>query len=89
VFHFQKAQHRFHQIAARCGCREHVAEDVYRMVPMGQDFDVGPRYATGMSSAGVAHDDDVPDLGLDLDTTADVLLQLEDAPNPTQPSQPL
>jgi hypothetical protein len=36
------------------------------------------------SSTGAAHDDDDdPDLGLDLDTTADVLSQLEDALDPT------
>jgi hypothetical protein len=61
-------------------------EDVYCMAPAGLDFGAGSSYAAGMSSAGVAHDDDVPNLGPNLDTTADVLSQLEDAPNPTQPS---
>jgi hypothetical protein len=56
------------------------------MVPTGQDFGAGSSYAAGTSSAGAARDDDVPDLGLDLNTTTDVLLQLEDAPNLTQPT---
>jgi hypothetical protein len=64
-------------------------EDVYRTVPTGHDFGVGSSYAAGTSSAGVAHDDDDPDLGLNLDSMMDVLTQLEDAPNPTQPSQAL
>jgi hypothetical protein len=71
---------------ARCGCQERVAEDVYRMVPAGQDFGAGSSYAVRTSSAGPARDDDVLDLGLDLNTTADVLLQLEDAPNLMQPT---
>jgi hypothetical protein len=70
VFHFQKAQRRFHWIVAHCGCHECVAEDVYHTMPVGLDFAVGLSYATGTSFAGAAHDD-VPDLGLD--TTADVL----------------
>jgi hypothetical protein len=49
----------------------------------------GLSYATGTSSVGAVHDDDVPDLDLNLDTMADVLSQLEDAFDPTQPSQPL
>jgi hypothetical protein len=95
VFHFQKAQRRFHQIKVRYGCRERVGEDVYCTAVAGHDFGVRSSYgawtsyAGGMSSAGVAHNDDNLDLGLDLDTMADVLLQLEDAPDPTQPSQAL
>jgi hypothetical protein len=89
VFHFQKAQHQFHWITAHCGCREHVAEDAYRTAPANLDFGAGSSYAIGTSSAGPAHDDDIPDLGPDLDTTVDVLSQLEDAPDLTQPSQTL
>jgi hypothetical protein len=89
VFHFQKAQRRFPRIAARCGCQECVAEDVYHTVPTDLDFGAGSSYATGTSSTGATHNDDVPDLGPDLDTMADVLLQLEDAPDPTQPSHTL
>jgi hypothetical protein len=48
--------------------------DMKRLSPAGLDFGAGPSYAVGTSSTGVAHDDDVPDWGLDLDTTADVLL---------------
>jgi hypothetical protein len=65
------------------------------MAPVGHDFGVGSSYgvgmsyAVGMSSASAAHDDGDPDLGLDLDTTVDVLSQLEDAPDPMQPSQAL
>jgi hypothetical protein len=59
------------------------------MAPMGLNFGAGLSYATGTSSASAAHDDDVPDLGPNLDTTTDVLSQLEDAPDPTQPSQTL
>jgi hypothetical protein len=87
VFHFQKAQRLFCRIMARCGCWERVAKDVYRTMLVGHDFGVGSSYGAGTSSAGAAHDD--PDLSLDLDTTADVLSQLEDAPDPTQPSQAL
>jgi hypothetical protein len=58
-------------------------EDVYHTTPAGLDFGVGSSYAAGMSSVGATHDD-VPDLGLD--TTADVLSQLMDAPDPMQPS---
>jgi hypothetical protein len=86
VFHFQKAQCRFCQIATRYGCHEHVAEDVYCTTPTALDFGAGSSYAAGTSSAAVAHDD-VPNL--DLDTMADVLSQLEDAPDTTHPSQPL
>jgi hypothetical protein len=95
VFHFQKAQRQFRQIVARCGCQECVVEDVYHMVPAGYDFGVGSSYGAGMSyaagtsSTGAANDDDDVDLGLDLDTTADVLSQLEDPPDLTQPSQAL
>jgi hypothetical protein len=64
-------------------------EDVYCMAPMGLNFGAGLSYATGTSSASAAHDDDIPDLGPNLDTTTDVLSQLEDAPDPTQPSQTL
>jgi hypothetical protein len=59
---------------------------MYRTAPAGLDFGAGLSYATGTSSAGAAHDGDVPDLGPDLDTTMDVLSQLEDAPDLTQPS---
>jgi hypothetical protein len=89
VFHFQKAQHRFCRIAARCGCWECVAEDVYRTTLAGHDFGVGlsygvgMSYVAGMSSVGATHNDDDPNLGLDLDTMVDVLLQHEDAPDPT------
>jgi hypothetical protein len=57
------------------------------MMLVGHDFGVGSSYGARTSSAGAAHDD--PDLSLDLDTTADVLSQLEDAPDLTQPSQAL
>jgi hypothetical protein len=41
---------------------------------MSHNFGVGTSYAAGMSFTGAAHDDDDdPNLGLDLDTTADVL----------------
>jgi hypothetical protein len=53
---------------ARYGCQEHVAEDVYHM-----DFGARPCYAVETSSACAAHDGDVPDLDLNLDTMADVL----------------
>jgi hypothetical protein len=61
---------------------------VYCMVATspGLDFDAEPSYAIGMSSAG-AGQDDYPDLGLD--TKTDVLSQLLDAHESTQPSQPL
>jgi hypothetical protein len=59
------------------------------MVPAGQDFGAGSSYAAGTSSAGAARDDDIPDLGLDLNTTADVLSQLKDALDLMQPSQAL
>jgi hypothetical protein len=63
------------------------AEDVYRIALAGQDFGVGLSYATGTSSAGAAHDNDIPNLGLDLDIMVNVLSQLEDAPNLIQPLQ--
>jgi hypothetical protein len=53
------------------------------MMLVGLDFGAELSYATGTSSAGAAHDNDVPDLGPDLDTTVDVLSQLDDAPDPT------
>jgi hypothetical protein len=53
---------------------------------VAHDFGLGSSYFAGMSSADAAHDDDDPDLGLDLDTMANVLSQLEDAPDLTQPS---
>jgi hypothetical protein len=59
---------------------------VYRTPPVTHDFGLGSSYFAGMSSADAAHDDDDPDLGLDLDTMANVLSQLEDAPDLTQPS---
>jgi hypothetical protein len=91
VFHFQKAQCRFRRIVARYGCWECVAKDMYHTAPAGYDFvrlsyGAEMSYATGTNSAGATHDDDDPHLGLDLDTMADVLSQLEDAPDPTQPS---
>jgi hypothetical protein len=62
-------------------------ENVYRMVPASHDFRAGTSYAARMSFAGATHDDDNdPNLGLDLDTTADVLSQLENALDPTQSS---
>jgi hypothetical protein len=73
VFHFQKAQRRFHQIAAHYGYPENVVEDVYRMAPSGLDFGVGSSYATWTSSTSAAHDDNVPDLDHDLNTMVDVL----------------
>jgi hypothetical protein len=60
----------------RCGCRERVAEDVYHTTPLGMEF------GAGSSSAGASHDDDVPNLGPDLDAMTDVLSQLEGAPDP-------
>jgi hypothetical protein len=90
VFHFQKAQHRFRRIAACCGCRERVVGDVYHTTPVNHDFGAEMSYSTRTSSTGAAHDDDDdPDLGLDFDIIADVLSQLEDAPDPTQPSHAL
>jgi hypothetical protein len=76
VFHFQKAQHRFCQIMAHCGCHDCVVEDVYCMptTSPGLNFGAGP------SSAG-AGQDGYPDLGLN--TTTDVLSHLEDAPEST------
>jgi hypothetical protein len=68
---------------------------VYRTTPAGHDFGVkssyGARtsYATGTSSTGAAHDNDDPDLGLNLDTMVNVLSRLEDAPDLMQPSQTL
>jgi hypothetical protein len=68
---------------------------VYCIAPVGHFFGVGlsygagTRYAAETSSAGAAHDDDDPDLGLDLNTTADVLSQLKDALDLMQPSQAL
>jgi hypothetical protein len=65
------------------------------MAPVGHDFGVGSKYGVGTSYvagtsfAGAAHDDDNPNLGLDIDTTVDVLSQLEDAPDLTQRSQAL
>jgi hypothetical protein len=64
-----------------CGCRERVAEDVYHTTPLGLDFGAGSSYTTGTSSAGASHDDDVPNLGPDLDAMTDVLSQLEGAPD--------
>jgi hypothetical protein len=58
-------------------------EDMYRTTSAGHDFGVGSSYAAGTSSAGAAHDDDDPDLGLDLNRMTDILSQLEDAPDPT------
>jgi hypothetical protein len=63
--------------------------DLYRTVLAGQDFGDRSSYAARMSAASAAHDDGIPDLGPNLDTTVDVLSQLEDAPDPTQPSQTL
>jgi hypothetical protein len=62
---------------------------VYHTVPTGLDFGAKLSYATGTSSAGAAHDDDVPELGSDLNTTTDVLSQHVDAPDLMQPSQTL
>jgi hypothetical protein len=59
------------------------------MAPKGLNFGAGSSYDARTSSAGAAHDDDVPDLGPDLDTMTDVLSQLVDAPDPTQPSHTL
>jgi hypothetical protein len=64
-------------------------EDVYPTAQAGLDFGVELSDAVGISSTSAAHDDDIPDLGLNLDTTVDVLLQLEDAPDLTQLSQTL
>jgi hypothetical protein len=58
---------------ARYGCQEHVAEDVYHMAPTSLDFGARPCYAAETSSACAAHDGDVLDLDLNLDTMADVL----------------
>jgi hypothetical protein len=63
---------------------------VYHTAPASHDFDVGTSYAAATSSVVAAHDDDEdPNLGLNLDTTVDVLSQLEDAPDPKHPSQAL
>jgi hypothetical protein len=60
-------------------------EDVYHTAatPVGLNFDVGSTYATRMSSGGTGNDD-YPDLGLN--TTMDILLQVEDAHDMTQTS---
>jgi hypothetical protein len=52
---------------AHCGCWEHVTEDLCHTAPAAEDF------GAGSSSVGATHDDDVPDLGLDLNMMADVL----------------
>jgi hypothetical protein len=59
-----------------------VVEDVYHTVatPTGLDSGTGLRYAAGMNSGGAGHDDH---LNLSLDTIADILSQLEDAPDTT------
>jgi hypothetical protein len=69
VFHFQ-----FHRITVCYGCRERVAEDVYHTALAGLDFGAGLSYAAETSSTSAAHDKAVPNFGLDLDATADVLL---------------
>jgi hypothetical protein len=56
---------------------------MYRTAPSSLDFGARSSYDAGTSSASAAHDDDVPDLGPNLNTTADVLSQIEDAPDPT------
>jgi hypothetical protein len=72
---------------AHCGCQEHVVEDVCRTAPAGHNFGVGSRYGAmtsnvaRTSSAHAAHDNDDPNLGLDLDTIVDALSQVEDAPD--------
>jgi hypothetical protein len=77
-------QRRFCRIATRCECHERVTEVVYRTMPTSADHDFGARssYATRMSSVSAGHDD-YPDLGLG--TIADVLSQLEYAPDTMQP----
>jgi hypothetical protein len=63
---------------------------VYHTAPASHDFGVGTNYAAATSSVVAAHNDDEdPNLGLNLDTTVDVLSQLEDAPDPKHPSQAL
>jgi hypothetical protein len=54
-----------------------VVEDVYHTAAAPADH--GAR-----TNSGARHDKDI--LGLGLDTTTDVLEQLDDAPDPTQPS---
>jgi hypothetical protein len=83
VLYFQKMQLRLYRIMAHCGYHEHVVEDVYHTAaaPASLDFGVGLSSAAGMSS-GAGHEE-VPELRLD--TTADVLLQLIDGPDETQP----
>jgi hypothetical protein len=68
---------------ARCVCHEHVVEDVYHtaVASMGLDSGVGPSSAARTSS-GVGHDNESE---LSLDTMVDILSQLEDALDPTQP----
>jgi hypothetical protein len=75
-------QRRLHRIATHCGCCEHVVEDVYHTVatPVDLDSSTGLRYAAGMNSGGAGHDDH---LNLGLDTIADILSQLKDAPDTT------
>jgi hypothetical protein len=82
---FQKMQRRLHRIMTHCGCCEHVVEDVYctMATPVGLNYGARSSYADEMSSGGAGHDDS-PDLGLN--TTMDILSQLEDAPDTTQPS---
>jgi hypothetical protein len=61
-------QRRFHRIATRCGCREHVVKEVYHTAatPAGLDSSARSSYAIGTSSVGAGHGDcDYPDLGLD------------------------
>jgi hypothetical protein len=47
---------------------------VYHTALAGLDFGAGLSYAAETSSTSAAHDKAVPDFGLDLDATADVLL---------------
>jgi hypothetical protein len=61
-------------------------EDSYHTTstPVSLNFGAGMSYAAGTNTSGAGHNDYL-DLGLD--TTADILLQLEDAPDTTYPSQ--
>jgi hypothetical protein len=68
----------------QCGCHERVVEDVHHtaIAPVGLNSGAGPSSIAG-TSFGAGHED-ISELRLD--TTTDILSQLEDAPNVMQPS---
>jgi hypothetical protein len=74
LFYFQKMQRRLHQIMTHCECRKRVVEDVYRTMEA----------PAGLKFTGADHKDFQDH---DLDTTTDILSQLDIASDPTQASQ--